>query len=67
MTTLADELPRQQERCREILQNAISIGPPGEFLVAMLRLSLRAAEQAAAAGDVAAMVTACKDLQSYKE
>jgi hypothetical protein len=67
MNTLADELPRQQERCREILEHALEIGPAGLFLVAMLRQSLAAAEKAAAEGDVAAMVAACRDLQEYKE
>lgn len=66
-TTLADELPRQQERCRGILEAAREIGPAGLFLVAMLRQSLAAAEKAAASGDVAAMVAACRDLQGYKE
>lgn len=65
--TLADELPRQQKRCREILEHALEIGPAGAFLVAMLRHSLSQAERAAASGDVAAMVAACADLQNYKE
>ena len=67
MNTLADELPRQQARCREILENALSIGAPGAFLVAMLRVSLANAEKAAAAGDIVAMLAACADLRSYKE
>lgn len=67
MNTLADELPRQQARCRGILENALSIGAPGAFLVAMLRVSLANAEQAAAAGDIGAMVAACADLQGYEE
>ena len=67
MTTLAEELPHQQERCRNILENALSIGAPGAFLAAMLRVSLAKAESAAAAGDTVAMLAACKDLQGYKE
>ena len=67
MTTLADELPRQQERCRCILESALEIGPAGSFLAAMLRASLGRAERAAADGDVAAMVAACIDLQGYSE
>lgn len=67
MNTLADELPRQQERCRAILEAALEIGPAGLFLAAMLRQSLQRAEQAAASGDVAAMAQACADLQGYKE
>ena len=67
MNTLADELPRQQARCRDILENALSIGAPGALLVAILRVSLANAEKAAAAGDIGAMVAACADLQGYKE
>lgn len=50
-----------------ILENAILIGPPGAFLVATLRAALRQAEQAAASGDVGAMVWACKNLQDFKK
>lgn len=46
MSTLADELPRQQARCREILENTLKIGAAGEFLAAMLRASLAKAEKA---------------------
>lgn len=65
--TLADELPRQQARCREIMENARELGAPGLFLAAMLRQSLARAEQAAAAGDVALMLAAHEDLKGYKE
>lgn len=67
MTTLADELPRQQERCRVILGHVLEIGPSGAFLAAMLRQSLTNAERAAASGDVVRMIAACKDLQEYSE
>lgn len=67
MNTLADELPSQQARCRKILESALSIGAPGAFLVAMLRVSLANAEKAAAAGDIVAMLAAYADLRSYKE
>lgn len=67
MNNLADELPRQQERCRGILETALEIGPPGAFLVAMLRASLGRAEKAAATGDVVEMFRACADLKGYSE
>ncbi len=66
-STLAEELPRQQGRCRTILERAVEIGPNGAFLAAMLRQSLARAEAAAAAGDIAAMIVALHDLQSYSE
>jgi hypothetical protein len=67
MTTLADELPRQQERCRMILENALQIGQPGELLAMMLRASLKRAELAAISGDIVQMIYAIKELQQYSE
>ena len=65
MTTLAEALPAQQARCREILEHAVALGPPGAFLAAMLRQSLARAERAAADGDLPAMIRALNDLQAY--
>jgi len=65
--TLAHELPRQQRRCRQILENALAIGAPGVFLVAFLHEALARAEEAAASNDLALMVSCCIELQSFKE
>lgn len=67
MTTLAEALPAQQARCRELLKQALEIGPSGAFLAEMLRQSLARAERAAAAGDLPAMIRALNDLQAYSE
>ena len=67
MTTLAEELPAQQARCRQILERALELGPAGTFLATILRASLARAERAAAEGDLAEMIRALNDLQSYKE
>lgn len=67
MTTLAEALPAQQARCREILEHAVAIGQAGAFLAAMLRQSLARAERAAADGDLPAMIRALNDLQAYSE
>jgi hypothetical protein len=66
MTSLAEELPAQQERCRQILENALAIGPAGTYLATMLRASLARAERAAAAGDVTEMIRAVQDLRGYE-
>ena len=50
MTTLADELPRQQARCRQMLEHVLEIGPAGAILAMFLRQSLAKAEKAAAEG-----------------
>lgn len=65
MTTLDEELPRQQARCRKMLEDVLEIGPSGAILAMLLRQSLAKAEKAAAEGDVVAMLEACKDLQEY--
>ncbi len=67
MTTIAEDLPNEQARCREILESAVSIGKAGAFLAALLRESLRKAEVAASSGDVAEMIRCYEDLKSYKE
>jgi len=67
MTSIAEALPLQQERCRTILEHALEIGPAGAFLVASLRNDLKRAEQAAASGDVVGMLQAYTALKDYKE
>lgn len=67
MTTIAEDLPKEQQRCREILESAVSIGKAGAFLAALLRESLRKAEAASSSGDVVEMMRCYEDLKNYKE
>lgn len=68
MNTLGDELPRLQEKCRKLLEQALELPPAsGQFLVAMLRSDLARAERAAASGDVGQMLMACLRLEEYSE
>ena len=67
MTTLADELPRQQARCRQMLEHVLEIGPEGAILAMFLCQSLAKAERAAAEGDVIARLGACQESQEDKE
>jgi len=60
MESLAEALPKEQERVRELIRVYDSI-PTGGFGASMLRQALKRAEQAAASGDVVAM------LRSYEE
>jgi hypothetical protein len=62
---LAEALPIEQARVRDILPVYDSI-PAGAFAAAMIRQSLAAAEQAAASGDVVAMLRAYEDLKGYE-
>ena len=60
MESLAQEFPKEQQRVRELLEVYNTI-PTGAFGAMMLRQALTRAEQAAASGDVIAM------LRSYEE
>ena len=60
MASLAEALPEEQKRVRELLPLYDAI-PTGIFAATMMRQALTKAEQASASGDVIAM------LQSYEE
>ena len=60
MSSLAVELPKEQQRVRELLPLYDQI-PTGVFAATLMRQALTRAEQAASSGDVIAM------LRSYEE
>lgn len=64
--SLAEALPLEQARVREVLEAFKSIGPAGMFGAAMIEASLRAADQAASSGDVVAMLRAYQDLKGIE-
>lgn len=65
--TLADALPREMARVRDVVMPAYQeIGPVGAFGLAMMRHSLDNAARAMAAGDLVAMIRALEDLRGYK-
>ena len=65
-TSVGEDFPKQQARCRQMLEDAISIGPEGRFLAAMLRNTLARAEHAALSGDVVKILAAYTDMKEYK-
>ena len=64
METLAEALPKEQQRVRELLPIYDEI-PAGIFAATMMRQSLTRADQAASSGDVVAMLAAYEDLKVY--
>ena len=64
---LAEALPAQQKRVRELISIYEEIGPVSTFAIAMMKQSLANAETAAASGDVVAMLRAYEDLKGFKE
>ena len=64
MENLAEALPKEQQRVRDLLPFYDAI-PTGVFAATMMRQSLVRAEQAAASGDVITMLAAYEDLKGY--
>jgi hypothetical protein len=67
MNTLADELPKEQARVREILGHYREIGPAGAFGAAFIEASLKKADKAIMSGDLVEMIKAYNELKEYKE
>lgn len=63
MTTLGDEFPKQQARCRELLGQYREIGPAGTFGAIMLEDVLKRADVAAVSGDVVAMIRIFEEMK----
>ena len=61
--TLAEALPREMARVREVLGHYREIGPAGMFGAAMIEQDLRAADRGVMSGDVVAMLRSLKALQ----
>lgn len=68
METLADALPKEQARVRDLIPMYESTGPGrvGRFAITCMKQSLEKAEKAAAEGDVVAMLRALEDLRAWK-
>ena len=64
--TLADALPRQMARNRELSQVYAAIGPAGMFGKAGIDADLAAAEKASAEQDLPAMIAAYQRLKANK-
>lgn len=67
MSTLGDELPKEQARVRELMRLCQEIGPAGRFAVLMMEAALREADKAVMSGDIAEMLRAYNDLKGFKE
>lgn len=64
--SLAQALPEQQARVRELLGEYKALGPVGQFGAMMLERDLAAADQAVMSGDVVAMLRAYEALKGCK-
>ncbi len=65
MESLATDLPKQQQRVRDLLPLYDMI-PTGVFAATLMRQALARADQAAASGDVMAMLRSHEELKGFK-
>lgn len=65
--TLADALPKEMARVREVLGHYKEIGPAGMFGAAFIEQDLRFADRAVMSGDVIAMMQALEKLRGIKD
>jgi hypothetical protein len=64
--SLAEALPLEQARVREVLGHYKEIGPVGMFGAAFIEADLREADQAVMSGDVVRMLRAYEKLKGIK-
>jgi hypothetical protein len=67
METLADTLPKEMARVRQVLGHYKEIGPAGMFGVAMIEQALRVADKAVMSGDVVEMMRAYSNLKEIED
>ena len=65
--TLADALPEEIARVREVLGHYKEIGPAGAFAVTFIERDLRMAEEAIKYGDTVQMLRSLQTLRDIKE
>lgn len=66
ITSLAEALPNEMARVREVLGIYKSLGPVGMFGAAMIEQDLRAADAAVMSGDVVRMLQAYQTLKEIE-
>jgi hypothetical protein len=66
VSSLAEALPREQARCRELLVEYRRLGPVGAFGAALIEQTLRDADAAVMSGDVIAMIGVYERLKDHQ-
>ena len=68
MTTLGEELPKEQTRVRELIlqYRDPDLKGAGNLAALMMEAALQAADQAIISGDIASMILAYKVLQGFE-
>ena len=63
MSSVGDEYPKEQARCRELLETYRRLGPVGQFGATMIVAVIEQAERAAISGDPVEVIRAFKAMQ----
>ena len=66
MNTVGDDMPKQQQRCRELLKVYHDLGPAGGFGAMMIEQALRRADQAVISGDIVEIVRSYQELKELE-
>lgn len=67
MSTLGEDLPKEQARVRVVLGHYKEIGPAGVFGATMIEQTLQATDKAIISGDLVKMIKAYKDLKEITD
>ena len=65
MSSLGEELPKEQARVRELIGLYREIGPAGTLAIHLMESTLQRADQAVMSGDVIAMIQCYEDLKGF--
>lgn len=67
MSTLGEELPKEQARCRELIKQYVALpDKSGWFAAAMIEYALRKTDEAVMAQDIVAMIECYNRLRSFE-
>jgi hypothetical protein len=66
-TSIGEDFPREQQRCRELIELYKSIGPAGAFGAMMIEQVLQRADRAMASGDVVQILRSYQEMKECKE
>jgi hypothetical protein len=66
MSSLGEEYPKEQARCRELLAEYKALGSVGMFGAAHIEQTLREADEAAISGDLPRMLLAYEAMKSVE-
>ena len=67
MGSLGENYPKEQARCRELLQNYRGIGQPGAFAHAELSKLLSRADEALVSGNLMDMICCYEEMREWNE